>query len=257
MGVLVRQKGNALVASLVLVCHSAKLAEGLRELVEQVARGRVRVFAAGGLDEHTLGSNPDEIRVLLERAENPEGMLVLMDLGSSVLATQMLVDDWPEERRSRIVLCEAALVEGAVAAAAQLAAGSSLEEAAQEARRALQPKVKLLAKDSLPSADALAPDTPSGAALILRVAHPMGLHARPAALFVQTAKRFRSGIRVRHAEREANAKSILEVLALGVNSGADIQLKAEGDDAVEALEALRALVENDFEQTSLTDSQRG
>lgn len=78
------------------------------------------------------------------------------------------------------------------------------------------------------------------------VRHKVGLHARPASLFVQTAKKFQSDIRVKHGEREANAKSILTVLTLGANQGAVLTLRAEGADAEEALAALTALVEDNF-----------
>lgn len=78
------------------------------------------------------------------------------------------------------------------------------------------------------------------------VQHEVGLHARPAALFVQTAKRFASEIIVCHGERRANAKSILSVLTLGAGQGAALTLQAEGDDAAEALAALQALVEGNF-----------
>ena len=74
----------------------------------------------------------------------------------------------------------------------------------------------------------------------------MGLHARPAALFVQTAKRFNCDVKVTHGEREANAKSILGVLTLGANQGAVITIRAEGDDAEQSLAALEALVESNF-----------
>jgi phosphotransferase system HPr (HPr) family protein len=80
----------------------------------------------------------------------------------------------------------------------------------------------------------------------LTVRHKVGLHARPAAVFVQTAKAYKSDIRVVHGEREANAKSILTVLTLGANQGAEITIKAEGEDADEALAALTALVEDNF-----------
>jgi phosphotransferase system HPr (HPr) family protein len=80
----------------------------------------------------------------------------------------------------------------------------------------------------------------------LTVRHKVGLHARPAALFVQTAKKFNSDIRVSHDEREANAKSILTVLTLGAEQGAVITIRAEGEDADEALAALTALVEDNF-----------
>lgn len=80
----------------------------------------------------------------------------------------------------------------------------------------------------------------------LIVTHPAGLHARPAALFVQTAQRFRCVVHVRHDERRANAKSILGVLALGAGLGAQVTVEAQGEDADEALTALQALVESDF-----------
>jgi phosphotransferase system HPr (HPr) family protein len=75
-----------------------------------------------------------------------------------------------------------------------------------------------------------------------------GLHARPAALFVQTAARFSSDITVtnvsRPGRRPVNAKSIMEVLTSGIDQGSWIELTAEGDDAHEAIEALRALIES-------------
>lgn len=74
----------------------------------------------------------------------------------------------------------------------------------------------------------------------------VGLHARPASLFVQTAGKYSSDIKVKHGERSANAKSILNVLTLGVNQGAEITIEAEGADAPEALAALRDLVNANF-----------
>jgi phosphotransferase system HPr (HPr) family protein len=82
------------------------------------------------------------------------------------------------------------------------------------------------------------------------VHHEVGLHARPAARFVKSAKQFSSTIRVIHDEREANAKSILSVLTLGVEQGAVITIHAEGDDAAEALTALTELVESNFGQAA-------
>ncbi len=82
--------------------------------------------------------------------------------------------------------------------------------------------------------------------ITLTVDHPAGLHARPASLFVQTATRFQCDLNVKHGEREANGKSILSVLTLGVNQGAEVTICAEGDDAEEALEALEALIADNF-----------
>ena len=82
--------------------------------------------------------------------------------------------------------------------------------------------------------------------ITLTVCNTVGLHARPLALFVQTAKRFNCDAKVTHGEREANAKSILELLTLGAEQGAVITVRAEGKDADQALAALGALIESNF-----------
>ena len=78
------------------------------------------------------------------------------------------------------------------------------------------------------------------------VNHKVGLHARPASTFVQTAAKFTSDITVSCEDRNANAKSILTVLTLGAHKGAEITISAEGADAEEAVNALVELVENNF-----------
>jgi phosphocarrier protein len=82
--------------------------------------------------------------------------------------------------------------------------------------------------------------------ITLVVRSKVGLHARPAALFVQAANQFNGDIKVTHGEREGNAKSILSVLALGVDRGSVITIHAEGEGADEVLAAIEALIENNF-----------
>jgi len=72
-----------------------------------------------------------------------------------------------------------------------------------------------------------------------------GLHARPAAQLVKTAKQFSSEIVVLKGEREANAKSSLKIMTLGARKGDNVTIRAEGDDAEEAVEALIELVSAD------------
>ena len=79
----------------------------------------------------------------------------------------------------------------------------------------------------------------------LSVANPSGLHARPAALFVRTAGRFRSRVTVANAttgKGPVDAKSILSVLTLGVGHGMEIEISADGDDAEAAIQGLRDAV---------------
>lgn len=80
----------------------------------------------------------------------------------------------------------------------------------------------------------------------LKVVHESGLHARPADVFVRTAKLFQSMITVSNGAKKANAKSILEVILLGANQGSEITVQCEGPDEGEALAALQALVDSNF-----------
>ncbi len=83
----------------------------------------------------------------------------------------------------------------------------------------------------------------------LKVENPVGLHARPAALFVQTAGQFKANVRVRNLTRGTpfvDAKSILGIMGIGVSQGHEIEIEASGEDAEEAVKALVSLVESNF-----------
>jgi len=82
--------------------------------------------------------------------------------------------------------------------------------------------------------------------IMVTVEHEVGLHARPASLFVKKAMAYKSDITVNCNGRSANAKSILSVLTLGAHKGSEIEIVAEGEDAEEALAGLKALVDDNF-----------
>jgi phosphotransferase system HPr (HPr) family protein len=82
--------------------------------------------------------------------------------------------------------------------------------------------------------------------LQLLINNAVGLHARPASLFVQESNKFVSDISVFLDESEADAKSILDLLLLGAYHGCTVTIRAEGPDANEALEALKTLHANNF-----------
>ena len=83
-------------------------------------------------------------------------------------------------------------------------------------------------------------------AIRLTIRNKVGLHARPAALFVQTATKFQCEIRVKNQDKLVNAKSILSVLSMGVKAGEEIIIDAEGTDADLALQTLQGLAESNF-----------
>jgi phosphotransferase system HPr (HPr) family protein len=78
------------------------------------------------------------------------------------------------------------------------------------------------------------------------IQNKVGLHARPAAIFVQTATKFKSNITVEKDGKRVNAKSILGVLSLGAEHGAVITITAEGEDEQEVLKTFEELIENKF-----------
>ncbi|MCJ7708139.1 MAG: HPr family phosphocarrier protein [Anaerolineales bacterium] len=82
--------------------------------------------------------------------------------------------------------------------------------------------------------------------ITLTIRNKVGLHARPAALFVQEANKYKAEISVRNGDVVANAKSILNVLTLGADEGSTIIVSADGVDAGQALAALQALAEAGF-----------
>jgi len=121
---------------LVLVSHSARLAEGLRDLVEQVAQGRVAIAVAAGAADDSLGTNAFTIQEAIESLAGPDGVVVLVDLGSAVLSAETAVEQLEPAVRDRVRMADAPFVEGAVAAAVESSLGSDLETVLAAARSA-------------------------------------------------------------------------------------------------------------------------
>jgi phosphoenolpyruvate---glycerone phosphotransferase subunit DhaM len=121
---------------LVVVSHSARIAEGVVELAGQMAGG-VRIHAAGGTDDGGIGTDATLIAEAIAAADEGDGVLLLVDLGSAVLSAQLAIDELvDEEVRGRVRIAEAPVVEGAVVAAIQASTGANLDEVDEAARGA-------------------------------------------------------------------------------------------------------------------------
>jgi phosphoenolpyruvate---glycerone phosphotransferase subunit DhaM len=124
------------VVGLVIVSHSAAIAAGLAELVAQVAGPDVRIETAGGGPDGTLGTDGGRVLEALLTLDGA-GAVVLADLGSSLLSVKAALAELSPGQAGRIVLADAPLVEGAIAAGVMASTGASLAEvaaAAEEAR---------------------------------------------------------------------------------------------------------------------------
>jgi phosphocarrier protein FPr len=239
------------VVGLVIVSHSAALAGGVVELARQMGGGQVVVEPAGGMADGAIGTDVELVYEAIGRAAGPDGVLVLMDLGSAVMSAEMAVEMIAAEGATRVVLSEAPLVEGAVAAAARAGAGAPLDEVAAEARSALGMKAAQLGIAPDGNGGAAPVPAPAGAAHEIRldVDIPLGLHARPAARFVETAARFDADISVVDETTQrgpADARSLSALVMLGARQGHSLLVRAGGAQAEAALAALRALAEEGF-----------
>jgi PTS hybrid protein len=121
---------------LVLVSHSAELAQGVADLAGQVAGPAVAIVTAGGASDGSLGTDGGRVLDLLRAAAAGGGAVVLVDLGSSVLSVRAALAELSAAESERIRVADAPLVEGAVAAAVAASTGCSLEEAARAAEEA-------------------------------------------------------------------------------------------------------------------------
>lgn len=124
---------------LVIVSHSAPLAQGLADLVGQVAGPDVTIEAIGGGAGETLGTDGGRVLEALRRGARGSGSVVLMDLGSSVLAVKAALAELDEDERARLRVADAPLVEGAIAAGVTASTGDDADgvvRAAEEARHA-------------------------------------------------------------------------------------------------------------------------
>jgi phosphoenolpyruvate---glycerone phosphotransferase subunit DhaM len=126
-------------AHLLVVSHSARIAEGLAELLSQVAGPAVSILAIGGASDGSLGTDGGRVLEALEAAGDGPGTVVLMDIGSSVLAVRAALAELEPHQLERIFVADAPLVEGALTAAVMASTGAPADvvaKAAEEARSA-------------------------------------------------------------------------------------------------------------------------
>ncbi|HLX57983.1 MAG TPA: dihydroxyacetone kinase phosphoryl donor subunit DhaM, partial [Ktedonobacteraceae bacterium] len=204
-----------MVVGLVIVSHSARLAEGVAELAGQMAHGKVAIAVAGGTAEDGLGTSVEKILGALRQVDGPNGILVLLDLGSAVITTEMALEMLSANQRKRIRLSYAPLVEGALSAALEASLGRTLAQVQLAAEKTAHVEHLQLLKpltqeentteERLLPSGTLPPGETSTREAQFTLTNPDGLHARPATLFVQTAALFQAHVRASGHGKEADA----------------------------------------------------
>lgn len=118
--------------SIVIVSHSQKLAEGIVEVAKMMAHN-VAVIAAGGNENGELGTSYEKIAAAINEVYTDDGTAILMDMGSAVMTAEIVLESMDERR---LELIDAPIVEGAILAAIEAAAGTSLEDLPEKMQQA-------------------------------------------------------------------------------------------------------------------------
>lgn len=119
---------------LVLVSHSQKVAEGAKELAGQMAAD-VPIVAAGGTNDGRIGTDIEKIVSGINEVYSEDGVLIMFDLGSAFMNAEMAIEFLDEDKKDKVEISDAALVEGAVLGAIQSSMGVSLSEIKEELKQ--------------------------------------------------------------------------------------------------------------------------
>ncbi len=262
---------------IVVVSHSSALAAAALELAAQMVHGSgPRVELAAGTADGGLGTDAVRVAAAIDEvaADAPEGVLVLMDLGSAVLSAELALElrgsDAPVE------LTSAPLVEGLVAGLVLASTGASLATVAREARGALAAKATQLAEepdaepgDGADAASGTSPEASVSAAVLdeggegaraavapaaaspvlITLVDPAGLHARPAATLVGALAGFDARVSLRNrrtGHTVADASSMSALLTLDGRHGDEIEVTASGAGAAAAVAEVSRLAADGF-----------
>ena len=245
----------------VVVSHSEPLAAAAGDLAMQMIHGeappvRVAAGADGG-----FGTDAVAIAAAIDELAGTDGVLILTDLGSAVLSSELALE--LRESTQPVRISGGPFVEGATAGIVRAATGGTLDEVAAEAAGALAAKqphgdepgaapagVGVVDATAAPASPVTtAPTQGDVVERDVTVVNPVGLHSRPASLVVKAA----SGLGTvptltdtTNGKGPAPANSMISLLALGATQGHVLRLRAEGPGAAEAVDALAALIEDGF-----------
>ncbi|MCG7584841.1 phosphoenolpyruvate--protein phosphotransferase [Photobacterium sp. OFAV2-7] len=245
--------------SIVIVSHSPDLAKGVHALASQMTQGKIKIAVAAGVDDpdNPIGTDAIAVMMAIEEVYTPQGVLVLVDMGSAILSTDTALELLDSEQAANVHVCAAPLIEGCMSACVAAAAGMSLEEVSSEAHNALVAKYTLLEQTAhLPGKGGeqsgeplLQSATEDEMAFEWRVRNPHGVHARPASAIVGAVSPYDAQVWLECHGKRVSARSINSIALLGVEKGDSLTCIVSGNEAQQALQAFVSLAENHFNES--------
>lgn len=237
--------------SIVIVSHSRKLSDGLKDIADAMSQAPVPIVSAGGMDDPENPLGTDALRILdaIHGVMSDEGVLVFADIGSARLNAEMAIDLLEPDKHPKAHFCDAPLVEGVLAAAVQIAAGSRLEVVMREARQAGQ---------AITPTEQPIDNLTDGISHEFTIQSRLGLHARPAALFVKAMNVFKGDIRLVNVTKNkhpVNAKSINGVMLSEVSANDTIRVVTGPEEAEAVFAEIDRLIRDNFGEESIVPTK--
>lgn len=254
---------------IVAVSHSAPLAKAALALAGEMVREGTgpRVLAAAGTADGGTGTDAAVIADAIAEADSGDGVVVLTDLGSAIMSAELALEFIDPELVSRVRIVPAPFVEGLLAAVVRAAGGAGLDEVAREASAALRPKIEQLGGDAAAapasttaegdaagvagaSNGGVEPEPAADAVASATVRNVAGLHARPAAVIAGAVASFDAEVTLAREDSPqrspVSAASPIGIATLAAAPGVSVLIAATGTQAAEAVEHVRALIEEGF-----------
>jgi multiphosphoryl transfer protein len=215
---------------LALVSHSRALAEAAVDLIRRTVSDSLPIAAAGGVGEtHSeIGTDTIDIQQAIESVAQPDGVLVLMDMGSAILSAEMAKDLLGGSINVR--LCSAPLVEGGIAAAVQIQAGSPVADVVAAAQRSLLPKQDQLGESEEITETAAAPVVAEEIFESV-LQNVYGLHLRPVATLIKSLGPDAKNVRLENLTAKRGpvvAASLVDIARLQGKKGDTIRFMVSG-----------------------------
>ena len=245
---------------LVVVSHSRALADAAAALAAEMVQGKdVALEVAAGLDAETFGTDAVAIASAIAAADRGDGVVVLMDLGSAVLSAELALDLLEDpDQRDRVLLCPAPLVEGLVAAVVAAASGAGRDEVAAEAVAGLSGKESHLGVAAPTDLTSVTETSAADVTASFTVPNPHGLHARPAARLVAEARDADAAMEIRNRTTGSAwvpASSLTRVATLGALQDHELEVRAAGAHARQAVDRMIALAARAFDETPASTAE--
>ncbi len=239
--------------AIVLVSHSPALAEAALDLALQMVPGdRPKIAIAAGADDGVIGTDAARVAAAIDEVAGPDGVLVMMDLGSAVMSAELALEFL--STTSPVTLSSAPFVEGLIAAVVKAAGGATLAEVEGEARDALAAKRGALGEAEVdPPTEVSGEETTSTTDVMserMTLVNRDGLHTRPAANLVSALSGFDAkvsiGVDRGTGGKRVDARSLISLLSLGAKTGEVLEVEASGPQANDAMARMRDLVADGF-----------